>query len=267
MDNIKFIATDVDGTIVKDGTRDINPEYFQVFSDLTDMGVQVVIASGRQLPSIMRLMEPVTDRLWYIAEGGGICRCNGETHVLGAIPRNFVAELMEDIATVPESDVMLACPDASYAPSAESEMYKWIKCGYGYDILPMYGVLPPHEIVKVAMYHPTDAPGAFPESLKEKWAPRMHMTAAGKEWLDFTMPGVDKGAAIRRLIDAAGVKKEDVMVFGDNQNDVEMFRAAGISCAVENASEAVRAAADRVIPPYWEDGVLQTLKKLAYTFS
>lgn len=46
---IKLIATDVDGTLVKDGTLLIDPEYMTVVSRLVDQGIYFVVCSGRQV--------------------------------------------------------------------------------------------------------------------------------------------------------------------------------------------------------------------------
>ena len=45
---IKLIVTDIDGTLVKDGTLDINPEYMDVIKKLTEKGIHFVACSGRQ---------------------------------------------------------------------------------------------------------------------------------------------------------------------------------------------------------------------------
>ena len=52
---IKLIATDVDGTLVKDGTMTINPEYMTVIRKLTEMGITFVVCSGRQYDSERKL--------------------------------------------------------------------------------------------------------------------------------------------------------------------------------------------------------------------
>ena len=36
---IKLIATDVDGTLLKDGTMQLDPEYFTVIRQLVDQGI------------------------------------------------------------------------------------------------------------------------------------------------------------------------------------------------------------------------------------
>ena len=44
---LKLITTDVDGTLVKDGTMLINPEYMRVIRELTEMGITFVVCSGQ----------------------------------------------------------------------------------------------------------------------------------------------------------------------------------------------------------------------------
>ena len=51
-----------------------------------------------------------------------------------------------------------------------------------------------------------------------------------------------------------------VVAIGDAQNDVEMFRVAGTSFAMGQASDMVKAAATRVTAPNDEDGVAQAIR-------
>ena len=46
---IKLIATDIDGTLVADGTLDLNPEYYDVIKELKRRGTIVLAASGRRM--------------------------------------------------------------------------------------------------------------------------------------------------------------------------------------------------------------------------
>lgn len=61
---IKLIASDIDGTLVADGTDRLNPEIFQVILKLKEKGIQFAAASGRQWVSIERLFEPVKERIF-----------------------------------------------------------------------------------------------------------------------------------------------------------------------------------------------------------
>ena len=44
---IRLVASDVDGTLVPDGTSRINPDYFTVIEELRQLGIQFAVASGQ----------------------------------------------------------------------------------------------------------------------------------------------------------------------------------------------------------------------------
>ena len=67
---IKLIATDIDGTLLADGTLKINPEYYDVIKELRNRGVRVIAASGRQRSSIEKVFEPIVDEISFISENG-----------------------------------------------------------------------------------------------------------------------------------------------------------------------------------------------------
>ena len=69
---IKLIATDVDGTLVKDGTMHIDPEYMTVIHQLIQKGVHFAVCSGRQFISERKLFAPIKDELLYITDGGTV---------------------------------------------------------------------------------------------------------------------------------------------------------------------------------------------------
>lgn len=52
---IKLIASDIDGTLVKDGTLAIDREYMEVIGRLIDKGIVFVACSGRQYRSERKL--------------------------------------------------------------------------------------------------------------------------------------------------------------------------------------------------------------------
>ena len=83
----KLVVTDVDGTLVKESTLNINPEYYDVIRALHAKGIRVVLASGRQYESIRKLIEPVQDLVWYIADGGATLKMDRGLAVATAHPK------------------------------------------------------------------------------------------------------------------------------------------------------------------------------------
>ena len=55
---IKLIASDIDGTLVKEGSHEISPEYFEVIEELKDVGIRFCACSGRQYASMLDLFRP-----------------------------------------------------------------------------------------------------------------------------------------------------------------------------------------------------------------
>ena len=68
---IKLIATDIDGTVVKDGTLQIDPEYMTVVDKLIRKGIHIVVCSGRQFVSEQKLFAPIRDELFHTQIGVG----------------------------------------------------------------------------------------------------------------------------------------------------------------------------------------------------
>ena len=82
-------------------------------------------------------------------------------------------------------------------------------------------------------------------------------------YLEILPAGVNKGTALERLEMILGIKKEEVICFGDNLNDLEMIRRAGIGVAMGNAGAEVKAAADCIAPDHNDDGVARVLAREA----
>lgn len=57
---------------------------------------------------------------------------------------------------------------------------------------------------------------------------------------------INKGQGILDACRALGLRSEEVIAFGDAENDIPMLRTAGLGVAMGNATEAVKAAADQI---------------------
>lgn len=69
---------------------------------------------------------------------------------------------------------------------------------------------------------------------------------SGNRYLEFNAPGVNKGAGLLSLAARLGIAPEETIAVGDNSNDISMIRAAGLGCAVANATDEAKVAADYV---------------------
>lgn len=81
--------------------------------------------------------------------------------------------------------------------------------------------------------------------------------------LEIVPRGVTKAYALEHLMKSEGIARENLIAFGDEYNDVEMFQLAQTGYAMKNASERLMAHADEILP--WtnlENGVARKLEEL-----
>ncbi|WP_201331475.1 HAD family hydrolase, partial [Lactobacillus nasalidis] len=85
---------------------------------------------------------------------------------------------------------------------------------------------------------------------------------AGPEWIDIVNKDANKGAAVKKIADLKGIKRGEILAFGDYLNDLTMLQAAGVSYAMVNGHPDLKKIADHIAPSNNEEGVMQVLNKL-----
>ena len=70
-----------------------------------------------------------------------------------------------------------------------------------------------------------------------------------------------KAAGVAKVVEHLGLKPENVMVFGDGLNDLELFDYAGISIAMGNSHEKIKEKADYITKTLEEDGIFDALER------
>jgi len=90
----------------------------------------------------------------------------------------------------------------------------------------------------------------------------LYLTRSVEYFVEATHPQANKGEAVRYLAEELlDLKPDQVMTVGDNFNDLEMLRYAGLGVAMGDAPAAVKQAADWVAPGVEQDGVAVALEQ------
>ncbi len=79
--------------------------------------------------------------------------------------------------------------------------------------------------------------------------------------LDIAPPRQTKGNAVNCLARHYGLQREEVCVFGDNDNDASMLYEAGLAFAMQNGSEMAKTAADFIAPSNTVSGVGRAIRQ------
>jgi len=260
---IKLVVSDVDGTLVPDGTFDINPEIYDVIKALKEKGITFVAASGRQYASLRRLFAPVADDILYITDNGGFVRdSNGDAWQKSPMDKQLINQLIEDAWKLPGIDIMLCGMNYAYFNNPKGYLYKWMRDDYRYDVWSEEDLTKVEDdIVKVSIYHPKDAESIVMEWFYDKWKDKTLIASAGINWMDCIRSDINKGTSLKLIMDRLGIDKDEVMVFGDNINDLGMLACATNSYAIGSAREEVKKAARFVSDTMSNQGVIKTIKQ------
>ena len=236
---IRLIATDIDGTLVKESTPEIYPEILEAIREWTDRGGYFCVASGRQYYSIRHMFEQVSDRIIYLAENGAHVRYRDDDILVQKMRRDYVEQIMAQLrGYYDECDVVVSSTGGSLIESRNEEFIKLIAEGYRNKYRVVEDVLAvPGDIIKIAIRHEGSIRDLGEKVLIPQWQDKVKACMAGEDWVDFMDASVDKGNALRVVQEYLGVTREQTMAFGDNDNDIGLIAAAEESYAVENARE------------------------------
>lgn len=259
---IKLVVTDMDDTIIPESRVDLNPEYFDVIRQFQEKGVIFVIASGRQKPSILKAMGPVTEHLTYLAENGTDISAEGYEAALSMKDEDY-RELIADIKTMGyDYHIMSNRPGKAYIEGNSMNFYRRMTESYGYVTDLVEDVATLTNVCKVSVFNKYGMPQSVAKKMQEKWGDKLDVCLAGDLFLDFMNKGCNKGSGLKELQKHFGVTPEETVAFGNADNDIPMLQQAKYSYAVANASENLKKVASEVIGPMKDHAVLAKMKEI-----
>jgi Cof subfamily protein (haloacid dehalogenase superfamily) len=89
----------------------------------------------------------------------------------------------------------------------------------------------------------------------------VNATFSSDRYTEFNLNGVDKGKATLELGRHLGIKKEEIMALGDNNNDVAMLKSVGLPVVVSNANETAMDVAKFITRGNYTSGVAEAINK------
>lgn len=260
---VRLIATDVDGTIIPEGTHELPEKTQKTIKALIDKGIKIVVASGRSYESIMKLFEKYKDDLIFVSNNGACVTKNGQTSLCCEIDRETVENIIRYVRSVPDSNIMVTTQNCSYTESSNEEFVDWIINGYGIDLHRVDDVINEvnEPVVKIAMFlYDVDARFAANEA-KRHFGDSLSIMGAGEHWVDFIRNDVDKGNAVNAIQKQYNISPAKTAAFGDNLNDIGLMLAADYSYSVANGREELKEAAAYVLEDT-EDAVIRKMREL-----
>lgn len=239
---IKFIASDLDGTILKNNAQTVDESLLHVIDQLTGQGILFAAASGRQITSLKRLFEPVSDKLMYIGENGALVEYQGKVIAKTPMEKQLALDLINDFIKIPDCEALVSGQHTAYIkPKSDKFLHRMTKViNYETTVVERFEDIP-EDILKVSV---CDMSGIVhsQDYLLKTWGSNKHLETAisGELFMDFTDSRVSKGNAIKQIQKHFNIKAEECMAFGDNYNDIAMLDAVEEAYVMNSAVDEIK---------------------------
>jgi Cof subfamily protein (haloacid dehalogenase superfamily) len=258
----RLIATDLDGTLLN-SRGEVSVRTIDAIRAAHEAGVIVVFATGRPPTVALREVTAVGPAVGYgvMANGSMICSLP-DAEPLFTI--GFPSALAFDAIA------LLRAHDPLFGFALATDRGFTEEVGFA-ERMPVHhlnptveDVLSGHEgateAIKLLAFHHHHTALELLDLIPPIVGVDLVVSHMGTEAVELGPAGADKGAGLRWLCAHLAIEPADVVVFGDEINDLAMFEFAGHSVAVANASPSVRAAADEVTDSNDNDGVAMVIE-------
>lgn len=260
---IKFIATDLDGTLL-DSKKNLPKGFGKMIDELNSRGVIFAPASGRQYYTVEAQFKELGRELMYIAENGAMIVDKGEVVSCDCIEPETAKDIIVRVRDIPTASAILCCLDSAFGednsdPNFEYNTRMYYKRFKFVDDLTK--LCDAKKILKIAIFD-NQNPYENVKKVLPEYEGEAEVVISGANWADIMKPGISKGTAIKRVREIYGFKREECMCFGDYMNDYEMILECGESYAMGNAIDEIKDAAKHIAPSNDENGVMCVLEEL-----
>ncbi|MDO4323524.1 MAG: HAD family hydrolase [Lachnospiraceae bacterium] len=260
---IRLVASDMDGTILRNGAQTLPPRMLPLIQKLHEKNILFVAASGRQYNGLRKLLGPVAHQCDYICENGAMAVHNDKIIYKALFDHDMGNALMEDIWKHKDCEIQLSAPEAVYIQAKDPSFAWHVKNVLHNKTIETDNIFHTGaEYIKISAYVHGDHTMDCLEMFKQKWNEHFLVVSTCEHWIDFVPPHIHKGSALKALLECVGISSKEVMSFGDNYNDIELLSMSGISCAVSDAVPELIQIADHTCSSV-EDTLEQFLSRLS----
>lgn len=286
----KLITVDLDGTLLNK-YGEVSEYTKNIIKKVTDQGILVVLASGRISESVLTIAKEIGANKYYISGNGSVLYDMQKKEIIYEkyLSKEKVLELIElceknsiyyNIYT--ESSVIAKSlnynvafynyentkksSDKKTEINIVDDVYNYIKTLNTNKFLKMT-ICDENKIVFSSILRKVkDIPDIDVLEVSHMSKKKIKMgtkeVSVGYYYTEVSSKNVDKWYAIEEIMKKENIAKEEVISFGDNNNDILMIKNAGLGIAMGHSNEKVKKVAKFVTQTNDEDGVAKALENI-----
>lgn len=273
---MKAIVLDIDGTLLND-EKVITPKTKQALISAQENGVKVMLASGRPTNGMVKLAKELQmdrhDGFLISYNGARVTDVQtGEILFDQSIPKALAQSVLE---TLTNYDLIPMINDDQYMYvnnvfggmidvfGKPTNIIEYESRGGNFLLCEKENLVPfaDFPLNKILVAGEADYLQSVADEIYEPFKDQLNGAFSAPFYFEFTDKGIDKAKALDVVNSSLGITANEVISFGDAQNDTSIINYAGIGVVMGNGTDDMKALADFVTASNNEDGIALALEK------
>ncbi|MDG4990276.1 Cof-type HAD-IIB family hydrolase [Lactococcus lactis] len=260
---IKAIAFDMDGTFLN-SNNDYDRERFDRYYDLlTKKDIKIIVASGNQYYQLKSFFPNQYREITFLSENGAIVTSKGKMTPISHFENDVVQSIITGFSSDNEKLEFVLCGvKNAYLLKNSSKNFKDFAKKYYYNLeeVENFNTLPEDTFVKIALEVSPTITNKVVLRVRKRYGEYVEVVSSGHGSIDIVIPGINKGTTLNSLLSDWDISKDEILVFGDSNNDIEMLSLTKNSYAMGNANNLVKQKAVHIAPSNDDSGVMEIIK-------
>lgn len=273
--SVKMIVSDMDGTLLNEDFE-ITPYSINIIRRIQEKGIIFVIASGRahyMMKNYYKLLNMDTYNNYVVGLNGIELYSFKENtlHKKESLTHKEAIEVCKSILKltmipiVIYDDKTILVKDNNHIEKAIS-LSNFLSQKYQGAFLNIQiktlQEMSSDVINKVCFLIEQESKKEVMKVLQADIGSNANVLSVGDEWTEVVPKTINKAIRIQEIMKQENIKSDEIIVFGDSQNDIEMLKLTNNSYAMKNASEEVKECAKHIANSNISDGVAKEIERL-----
>ena len=257
-----MLVLDLDDTLLTDD-HTISDENKMMLSKARDLGVHIVLASGRPTPAMTNYAKELKlDDSYMISYNGAVITDLKEDKVI--FEQTLTQEQIHELYaySLKSKTHIITYLDGKIVSETDSEYIEIEKniTGLVHNKVPSFKDEVKSSAVKCILL---EEPSYLKEVEKDLKAVMPHLSVSMSKpfFLEVAQNGIDKAASIKILAEKLGIHQSEIIAVGNAGNDLTMIEYAGLGVWVDNVDPELRSKGDAIVASNNNHGVAEVIQK------
>lgn len=266
----KLIAIDLDDTLLT-SQKSISEVNYQIIQKAVLKGIKIVLCSGRTHNAVIKFDNDLNiagPNQYMITNGGAVIEeLNGNIIFQQTLDNRFYRDFVHFTERNKLNYNVVDIFGNTYTSNSEFiDRYTIMQANENANglFIKTPDQLPSNfEITKAIINGDKHKLDSISDMVHKKYDENYFVVRTGVGFLEIFPKGINKGSAVEKLADHLNIDLSHVMALGDRDNDIPMFKVAGLAVAMGNAVEGPKLESNAITDDNNHDGVGKAIKKFA----